>query len=98
MSDYPSEESLKLIKEWDIVKQGIKPLVALVMDIWHWEDYRTLKGNKLQLHTGGWSGNEDIIIALKNNWMWWSVCWEKSTKGGHYWFNVKELTRGDADR
>jgi len=98
MSDYPSEESLKLIREWDIVKQGIKPLVALVMDIWHWEDYRTLKGNTLILNTGGWSGNEDIIFALEQNGIFWSVCWEKSIKGGHYWFNVKELTKGGAGR
>ena len=93
MSDYPSEQTLKLIREWDILKNGIKPLVAIVMDVWHWEDYRILKGNKLQLHTGGWSGNEDIIQALHQNKYFWMVCWLMEKRSGHYWFNVSEIKK-----
>ena len=29
---------------------------------------------KLTLSTGGWSGNEDLIGALMQNWLWCSMC------------------------
>lgn len=41
----------------------------------------------LELHTGGWSGNEDIIQALQNNKLFW-VNWEMSRVGGHYYFKI----------
>lgn len=46
---------------------------------------------KLTLHTGGWSGNEDIISAILSNiyltnfsmnYVMWKV-------GGHYYFEIK---------
>lgn len=88
MTEYPSDETLKIIREWDVVKQGIMPLVHFVIESWHWEEYAILKGKVFELHTGGWSGNEDIIKALNQNLMFWSICWMKSVRGGHYYFEV----------
>jgi hypothetical protein len=95
MSDeeYPTEEQLKTIREWDIIKQGVTPLVQYVMDIWHWDDYCSLEGKKLELHTGGWSGNEEIIDALLVNEMFWMLCWRNTERGGHYKFQIKEVKR-----
>lgn len=36
--------------------------------------------------TGGWSGNEDLIRAMEQNWMIWSLTWVQSRRGGHYIF------------
>jgi len=47
---------------------------------------------KLELHTGGWSGNEDIIEALKKSYFW-IFYWEKSVKGGHYYFTISSLKK-----
>lgn len=40
---------------------------------------------KLELHTGGWSENEEIIEELQKN-LFWLFCWQKSERGGHYYF------------
>lgn len=43
-------------------------------------------------HTGGWSGNEDIIAVLKESWLWdWSL--ERYDRGGHYYFRPIEQVR-----
>jgi len=42
---------------------------------------------KLVLHTGGWSGNEDIIIELEQTWFW-LMYWSESHRGGHYYFEI----------
>lgn len=49
------------------------------------------KYRKLYLSTGGWSGNESIIASLRGNFIFWTMCWEKSVRGGHYWFIIPEI-------
>lgn len=43
---------------------------------------------ELRLHTGGWSGNEDIIKALQKNKYFFIFHWYKSERGGHYYFEI----------
>lgn len=90
---YPDEVSLKAIEEWDILKQGVQGLLNLVEENTHTPDWSIfIKGKKVlrfEYHTGGWSGNEDIISALRRNILFWPLFWEKSTKGGHYYFKIK---------
>lgn len=38
-------------------------------------------------HTGGWSGNEDIIEVLQNSVLWWMFL-ERYDRGGHYYFRL----------
>ena len=38
--------------------------------------------------TGGWSGAEDVIYALKSNTLFWTQCWELSKRGGYFEFKV----------
>jgi hypothetical protein len=45
------------------------------------------KGGRVELHTGGWSGNEALIHKLQRS-LFWSMCWEKSVRGGHYYFRI----------
>ena len=98
MSHYPSEPVLKIIQEWDILEKGTEDLIGLIESEWEYSDmggFKRYRDNEnrdiLELHTYGWSGNEDIIYALKNNFGFWSCFWWKSERGGHYWFEIKEI-------
>ena len=48
----------------------------------------------LSVSTGGWSGNEDLIRALQENFYFWQTAWRCSERGGHYEF---EFQVGEAD-
>jgi hypothetical protein len=88
---YPTEEALKLVEEYDIFND-IKGFLELIKELWSYPDRFVLKGKKvlhLYLSTGGWSGNEVVIHAMKKNFFW-ILYWEKSVRGGHYWFKIKE--------
>ena len=95
---YPDPETLKMFKTRN-AGEGTERFLEDIRDEWEFADvgyFRKTKGtgkNKkiyLQLHTGGWSGNEDIISALQQNitfWHWW-----KMTKvGGHYYFEIEPI-------
>lgn len=92
-NNYPDEESLKQITEWDILKQGIEGLLNLIEENTNWADRQIHRTGKrvirYEYHTGGWSGNEDVINALHHNFLFWSLYWVKSTRGGHYYFEIK---------
>jgi len=51
------------------------------------EDGVELKDGLLELHTFGWSGNEDIISILKDTNLWLTKFKAKSA-GGHYYFKI----------
>ena len=90
--NYPDEASLKQITEWDVFSQGIDGLLTLIGENTNWADRQIYRSGKWVIryhyHTGGWSGNEDVIEALQQNLMFWSLFWEKTMKGGHYYFKI----------
>lgn len=89
--EYPSEASLYLIREWS--HEDFAGLMEFVRDVWHWPEFGFTSDDDhdhFELHTGGWSGNEEIISALQDNGMFWSMCWEQSRRGGHYIFKVRK--------
>ena len=96
---YPLNFELERIKGWDLQKDGVEGLLDLIEECWHWSDCCFKKRNgltqflrkkcwKVECHTGGWSGNEDIIRALQEQDMFWLLYWVKSERGGHYWFEI----------
>lgn len=91
--DYPLQKVLEEITNFNVIENDVMILVKLICDIWHWEDYAVLKGKKLELHTGGWSGNESIITALMRNKTFWNMCWQKSVTGGHYFFKIPKIEK-----
>jgi len=94
-NEYPTEEELKRIESWSGLfhDQNIDKFLTYLQGLWHWDDYFKRKGKNvihLELHTGGWSGNEELIDSLHKAFggMFWYFYWVKSTRGGHYWFRI----------
>lgn len=92
-NNYPTPNELNKIKRWNILNdKEILVFLSYIEELWWMPDWGfKLKGKKvisLELHTGGWSGNEEIISALKSNFMFWGMFWQKSIRGGHYYFKI----------
>lgn len=94
---YPTAESLrclrKALKAKDFM-QATKAFYAALKEN-RYPDYCgpervEVRGEVIDVwgyHTGGWSGNEDIIAVLKESWLFdWLL--ERYDRGGHYYFRV----------
>jgi len=91
--EYPTEEELEKIRQWDAVKDPMG-LINFIKGLWNYPEYFVVKGKRvitLKLSTGGWSGNEDIIEALRRNQMFFLLYWQSSVRGGHYYFRVEKV-------
>lgn len=93
---YPTDEWLDFIKTYkpDETLPIIRFVDSLLVDGWYCYGFklgRKYRGKrKLELHTGGWSGNEEIIAAIKSNIMLTHfkmryVMWKV---GGHHYFEI----------
>jgi hypothetical protein len=88
---YPTEAELNRIKLWDFHKDGdVHHFLDYLKGLWSYPNRFVWTGKnilRLYLSTGGSSGNESIIEALGEN-TFWMMCWQKSKRGGHYWFEI----------
>ena len=84
---YPEEHELEKIETWDC--DDFKGMMDFVASLWYYPDYFEQDGGTYRLSTGGWSGNEEIIGAMKQNSIFWLMCWQMSKRGGHYEFKVR---------
>ena len=92
--NYPTKAQLNKIEKWDFAQKSIMSLIEYVMSLWKYAEcgYFEIKGKKVikvRMSTAGWSGNESIIGALQNNVIFWTFYWEKSVRGGHYFFKIR---------
>jgi len=88
---------LTRLQKWPLPKD-VMGFLDCLKGSWN-SDYGSIiiKGKKVlrvELHTGGWSENEEVIGALQHS-MFWVFYWAKSVRGGHYYFRIR-LTRGGA--
>ncbi len=94
MDEYPTTEQLNKIIEWECFTfESSLSLAEYIFDLWHFENWATLEGKRvktLRLATGGWSGNEDILSALRKNFIFHSKYWESSHKGGLVIYKIKK--------
>jgi len=92
---YPTRKALEYILNYeDSIKAPYKLLDYIqslwMFNDWGWKEQETLDmvgspKTRIFLSTGGWSGNESIIEALKKNRRhFWQIFWEESRRGGHY--------------
>lgn len=89
---YPTEEVLYQIGTFR-GDQIHKEILELVRSLWYYPDFVEVNGNEYIFRTGGWSGNESLIHAMQENWIFWSFCWEMSKRGGLYVFKCKEIVK-----
>ena len=93
---YPTDAALKLVREWDVkdVKE-FHDLMLMVKYLWRWANYVIRNNEQYTLITGGWSGNESIVAAMKENLLLHIMYWYSSNRSGthiyapHGW-EVKE--------
>lgn len=94
---YPTQEELTKIATWPL--QDIPGLMRYIGSLWFWPDYWRVRGRFVYAHTGGWSGNEDIVEAMMENVVFWGITWRLSLRGGHFKFEIPErfLKEGEKD-
>jgi hypothetical protein len=89
---YPEDSELLKIKNWKI--DDFTRLFEYIKSLWAYPDYfRKTGAYKYSLSTGGWSGNEDIIGSMQENYVFWGTCWMESKRGGHYKFEIPKGLR-----
>jgi len=95
---YPTEETLVAIEAWR--SDDLAACLDYARAAWHWPDWvgedlspaereivMAKDGERfVRFATGGWSGNESIIAALRANLVVWGVCWRLSARGGLHIF------------
>jgi hypothetical protein len=105
---YPTPEALDYIKNWGVTygqldtKFGSKfgnrlynELVEYIRDLWWFsQDGIEYQDGLLEIHTLGWSGNEDIVAELKNTDLW-MFKFKAQTAGGHYYFKIDSESEHD---
>ena len=92
---YIHSESLEKISLW---RGDWVELLVFIKHLWTYDHYfKVTEDNVYFLSTGGWSGNEQIIEALRRNILFWSLCWMESRRGGHYKFKIPTYVMEDED-
>ena len=82
---YPTDDSIEQIKNYNGSYADLMSEIAFLFSIYGRCEYRDID-NTWEVVTGGWSGCESVISALKQNTMFWLTCWYMSKRGGYYEF------------
>jgi hypothetical protein len=91
---YPTDEFLKWIEEFNPLEHQVLNFINVLFENWCHGDYGYKLKKKyagycsLELHTLGWSGNEDLLRALEKNIYFFLLYWKKTERGGHYYFSL----------
>lgn len=88
---YPSDETLEAIEKWDF--RDWKGFVRFLAESYSVYGRFELKGTMLEMATGGWSGNEDVMSAFAHNWILHSQMWESSHRGGMYRYDLRGMAK-----
>lgn len=78
---YPTDETELAIKTWDY--RDVNGWLKYIREAWNQHYGRIWEENgMLKMATGGWSGNESIASAMRENRVLWALLWESSHRGG----------------
>lgn len=74
LDDFPTDEQLETIEHWDV--NDIEGCLRYIGSLWH-TCGRWKEGNGFFVFaTGGWSGNEALLGALKASDIWPIILWD----------------------
>lgn len=91
---YPLARELKRIKTWKYTDDPNDWMDYVILRWWmpDWGIRRVR--SRLYMSTGGWSGNEEIIRAMRENFIMWDKTWHSVRRGGHYVFILPRRSKG----
>jgi hypothetical protein len=92
---YPTNPDLDAIRTFQGEPRAWFDLIKLAWWAveWGWYEEASPTQTTIFISTGGWSGNESIIDAMKNNTAWlWTMTWASSRRGGHFTFTFSTST------
>ena len=83
---YPTEETVEFLSKYNNFANA-KEAMQFALDCFNKLCYATVKreNNYIYIATGGWSGCEDVIRAMKEN-VWFSHLRIVSTNGGGHYY------------
>lgn len=97
---YPTQAALDYIKNWGLIfidgkfitgpcydHTDYDDLIEYLQSIWYYHDGVVYQDGLLELHTMGWSGNEEVIRELEKTILW-SLRLRATESGGHYYFRI----------
>lgn len=87
---YPNEYWLNRISE----STDATEYINLAITLWnsgYGRAYKEEEGEGVVFVTGGWSGNEDVIRAMKSNLFLWAVLWKSSERGGKHVLDIGRI-------
>lgn len=101
--EYPSRESVDGLAALYLTDYAAcEAVLAHLQSIWRWGDYfkrgpaRRPPGRKgwlprrrWRVSTGGWSGHEELIDALREAPGFWALCFWSEHRGGHFVFETR---------
>jgi hypothetical protein len=83
----PSSNLLDEISEWPCVtRDGYIRFMEVLRGIWIHPGSVERRGEVYCFKTAGCWGLNEIIYALQKNEYFWNCYWERSERGGIYWF------------
>ena len=100
---YPTERTLHVIQHWPY--REARACLEFCARAWRWPDWvgRELEPEEalvvhadegdefMRFATGGWSGNEDIIAALRRNRMIQAIAWRLTSRGGLHIYTMPKV-------
>lgn len=87
MADYPTDEELSRVSAWP--ESDPAGWFAYIKGLWWAADWGFSQSDaRYSMSTGGWSGNESIISAMRENGALWGPCYLTCRRGGHYCFGI----------
>ena len=86
IEEYPSDEVLEQIEAMPC--DDFHKFMEFVHSHWRFAEWGwKCEGDIYYVSTGGWSGNESLLGAMSENFMFWSLYWQEARRGGPYVFS-----------
>lgn len=95
---YPTTDEINAINNFN---GPLPEFIKLLQKVVHYGDASFKAHGKniirMEFHTYGWSGNEEIESHLQHTFFW-MFCWEKSLRGGHHYFKYDMRKQGKFEK